>query len=119
MNETRNLTVLPSEREMADEQHVIPTMEEMAENIKETCEKNNMQYHETIGRIYIKSPSLANWYIDIETFPPQLYHENYRKVRSTKGSDGHFHRHDNVSGYSAEDLVKYIKVHDKKMLYKL
>ena len=115
MEETKMLENLPSEESLEQEtEPVIPSIEEMVDEIKKACDENGLEYHETVGRIYIKSPSFANWYIDVDIYPIQLYHQNYKKktIKTNRG----YHRHDNVSGYSAEDMIRYIKAHDTSTL---
>lgn len=81
----------------------------IAEAVKKECEKNHINYHETVNRIYIKSNFMADWFIDLDTM--EVYHENYRKHKG-------FHRHE-LNGYGPQDIIRYIIAHDRKMLYRM
>lgn len=83
--------------------------EDIAEAVKSECDKNNIKYHETINRIYIKSDFLSDWFIDLDTM--EVYHENYRRQKG-------YHRHE-LEGYGPRDIVRYIMAHDRKMLYRM
>ena len=87
----------------------VKTAEEIAESIKKECEKQGLDYHETVNRIYIKSKTFSDWYIDLDT--GEVYHENYRRYKG-------YHKH-SFDGYSPQDIIRYIAVHDKKMLNRM
>lgn len=98
----------------------IYTAEEAESEIISICEKFQFNYHATIPGVYITTPSLAHWFIDLTGDFPRLYHGNYRgRYRQAKEDLNNFHYHANCEGFSVKDMLLYIQAHDHNTLHRL
>ena len=86
--------------------------EEMEKVIKK-CERYGFNYHESINGIFIRTVSIAGWFI-LLTDKPRLFHENYRhRNKYGNGVMEGYHEHTNIRETTAEGMVDYIVAHDK------
>lgn len=93
-------------------------MEATLDKVKEACDKYGFSYHESINGIFIRTVSLAGWFILIND-KPKLFHENYRhKNKYGNGVMEGYHEHNDMREDTAEGMVDYIMAHDKAMLRK-
>lgn len=96
------------------------TAEDAEAEIISLCEKFHFNYHVTIPGVYITTPSLAHWFIDLTSEIPRLYHGNYRGVcKQAKEDLSAFHHHNNCEGYSVKDMILYIYTHDNNTLHRM
>lgn len=87
------------------------------EKAKKSCEKYGFQYHESVNGLFIRTVSLAGWYILITDDKPKLLHENYRHIyRYGKGALESYHEHPDVEEDTADGMVEYIRAHDLAMM---
>lgn len=83
------------------------------------CNKYGFSYHESINGIFIRTVSIAGWFIMLTSDKPKLFHENYRH-RNKYGNrmmEG-YHEHTDIREDTAEGMVDYIMAHDKAMMRK-
>lgn len=92
--------------------------EEMDRVIKK-CKKYNFTYHESINGVFIRTVSLAGWFILLTDTKPRLFHENYRhKQKYGNGVMEGYHEHTNVRETTADGMIDYIVAHDKVQMRK-
>lgn len=94
-------------------------MEEQISKVKAACEKYGFNCHESINGVFIRTVSLAGWYILLTGDKPKLLHENYRHVHKYgKGIMEGYHEHPDVREDTADGMVEYIRAHDIAMMKK-
>lgn len=95
------------------------TLEEEKEGVKRACKKYGFSYHESINGIFIRTVSLAGWFILLTESKPRLFHENYRhRNKYGNGLMEEYHEHTDIREKTAEGMVNYILAHDKSMMKK-
>ena len=92
--------------------------EQRMDEVRTACEKYHFQYHEAANGMFIRTKSMAGWYLILTEENPILLHENYRHIRSYgNGVMEGYHEHVGLKEKSAGGMVNYIFVHDKGMLH--
>ena len=93
-------------------------MEEDLRRAMKACDKYGFTYHESINGIFVRTSSMAGWFILMEGNKPKLLHENYRHCHKYgQGVLERYHEH-TVREETAEGMVDYIMIHDKVMMKK-
>lgn len=94
-------------------------MEEDLVKVKNACDRYGFSYHESINGIFIRTVSIAGWFIMLTGEKPKLLHENYRhRNKYGNGVMEGYHQHTDIREDTAEGMVDYIRAHDKAMLKK-
>lgn len=89
------------------------------EPVKKACEKYGFSCHESINGVFIRTKSLAGWFILLTEGKPRLMHENYRhRQKYGNGIMEGYHEHTEVREDTPAGMVEYIMAHDKAMAKK-
>ena len=92
--------------------------EQQMDEVRTACERYRFQYHEAANGMFIRTKSMAGWYLILTEEKPILLHENYRHIRSYgNGVMEGYHEHVGLKETSAGGMVNYIFAHDKSMLH--
>lgn len=87
--------------------------------VRAKCKKYGFSCHESVNGIFIRTWSMAGWYILLTDEKPRLLHENYRHInRYGNGIMEGYHEHYNVVEDTPDGMVEYIRAHDIALMRK-